>query len=170
MPEKDYWKSRLNGEQRQALMNIDMLTRSFEVCAEALKGRVGDYKYLNRDIKLMRSVAQRILKLALDGLPDDTAATILRQSRDFRLETVRISPVRRGEEVVMPMEDEWQFVNIVLDSRCATCLKTSGECRSCGVRKLLRQYADEPDPGLRDCGFQGCEISQSSRLNEQKKL
>lgn len=170
MAEKDYWKNRLTGEQRQAMMNLDLLTRSFIISAEALESRMGDYKYLKRDLKMIEAVSMRLLKKALEGMPDDTAAMLLRQSRDFRLETVRVSPQRRGEEVVMPMADEWQFVNIVLDSRCSTCMKTSGEAKACGVRKLLRTYANEPDPGLRDCGFQGCEISQSSKLNEQKKL
>lgn len=163
----DYWKNRLNADQRQAIMTLDMLTRAFTVSAETLKSRMTDYKYFNRDIKMMEAVSLRILKKAIENLPPDTADMLLRQSRDYVLDVKRRSPIRRHEEIIMPMDDEYQMIQIVVDSKCAMCLKTDAECDACKVRKLLRKYTNEPDPGFRNCGFQGCEMGPNKYLNKE---
>lgn len=83
----------------------------------------------------------------------------------------RRSVVKKMEEVVMPMDDEWQFIHITLDSRCGICLKTSSECRDCKVRALLRRYVDEPEPEISGaCGFMGVDLSDSKKLNRQERL
>ena len=50
------------------------------------------------------------------------------------------------------------------------CLKTDAECKACKIRKLLRKYCDEPDPGLMSCGFRGCDMGDSAKINRQERL
>ena len=83
----------------------------------------------------------------------------------------RISPARKMEECVMTLEDEWNFIQIVMDSRCKLCLKIGEECRRCRIRKLLRKFVDEPEPGsLTACGYMGCDLSDNRKLNRQERL
>lgn len=169
----EYAKRRLTNEERAAVMHLDMLSKSFEYCVDKLARRLGGYRYTKRDLGMMRSTCRRVVEAALGENPEDLAKQILRQSRDFRLGLERISPVRKAEEVVMPLEDEWQLIHICLESRCGMCLMTEGECRTCRVRALLRRYCDEPEPGsLRGCGYQGCDLSDGDRkrMNRQERL
>lgn len=173
---KEYAKRRLRNDERLAVMEMDMLSRSFAAAMAVLEPRLtaGGVKGVKRDIGMLKYICERMLKETLNcqpGVPEEVAAHLVRQSRDFRFALERIAPVRKQEEVVMPLEDEWQFIQIVLESRCAMCLKTAGEVRSCQLRKLLRKYADEPQPGsMTECGFMNHVLGDSSKLNKQERL
>lgn len=170
----EYKKRRLRNEERLAVMQLDMLGRSFEDAVRALGGRLANVKNVKRDLGMMRYICNRLVRATLEtdpGVPGEIAAHILRQSRDFRFSLERISPVRKMEECVMTLEDEWKLIHITLDSRCGICLKTGEECRRCKVRALLRKFVDEPEPGsLTECGYQGCDLSDSKKLNRQERL
>ena len=170
----EYKKRRLRNEERLAVMQIDMLGRSFEDAVRALGGRLEKVKGVKRDLGMVRYICDRLIKETLEtdpGVPGEIAAQIIRQSRGFRLSLERISPVRKMEECVMTLEDEWKLIHITLDSRCGICLKVGEECRRCEVRKLLRKFVDEPEPGsLTECGYQGCDLSDSKKLNKQKRI
>lgn len=170
----EYKKRRLSQAERMAVMQLDMLQRSFNDAVNALSDRLAGVKGVKRDIGLLNYICRRLVKEALTaapGAPEEIAAHILRQSRDFQFELKRISPVRKMEECVMPLEDEWNFVHIALDSRCGLCLKTGEECRKCKLRGLLRKYVDEPEPGsMTECGFMGCDLSDSKKLNKQERI
>ena len=169
-----YKKRRLRNEERLAVMQIDMLGRSFEDAVRALSDRLARVKGVQRDLGMVRWVCRRLVHEALNtdpGVPEEIAAQIVRQSRAFRFGLERISPIRKMEECVMTLEDEWNMIQIVLDSRCGLCLKTGEECSRCGVRKLLRKFVDEPEPGvLTECGYMGCNLSDSKKLNKQERL
>ena len=170
----EYKKRRLRNEERLAVMQLDMLSRSFDDAARVLGGRLEGVKHYKRDVGLVRAICNKLVRAAIEtapGVPQDIAAQIIRQSRDFRFGLERISPVRKMEECVMTLEDEWKLIHITLDSRCAICLKTGEECRRCGVRALLRKFVDEPEPGsMTECGYQGCGLSDSKKLNKQERL
>lgn len=167
----EYKKRRLRNEERLAVMKLDMLTRSFGEAVCALENRLKGYKYTKRDLCMVVSVCKKLVREALGESPQDIAAQILRQSRDYCMGLERRSVVKKMEEVVMPMDDEWQFIHITLDSRCGICLKTSSECRDCKVRALLRRYVDEPEPEISGaCGFMGVDLSDSKKLNRQERL
>lgn len=171
MDYREYAKKRLRNEERVAIMTMDMLARSFEHNVDQLSRRLEGVKNVKRDLGMIRYICDRLMRAAIGDSPAEIAEHLIRQSRDFQLGLERISPVRRMEEVVMPLEDEWQFVHICLESRCGLCLKTGEECRKCGVRKLLRKYVDEPEPGsLTECGFMGCDLGDSKKLNKQERL
>ena len=168
---KDYAARRLRPEERRGIMHMDMLSRSFRLAACDLGTRLADYKYLNRDLGTVQSVCRRLIEHAMENVEPEMRAQVLRQSRDYTLGLERIAAARREEEVVMPMSDEWQFVSIVLDSRCSVCLKSGAESRQCRVRALLRKYADEPDPGAMGCGYAGCQLSNdATKINRQAKI
>lgn len=170
----EYKKRRLRNEERLAVMQLDMLGRSFETAVSALGGRFEQVKNVKRDVGMMKYICNRLVRAALEtdpGVPGEIAAQIMRQSRDFRFALERISPVRKMEECVMTLEDEWKLIHITLDSRCKICLKTGEECRKCEVRKLLRKFVDEPEPGsLTECGYMGCDLSDSKKLNRQERI
>lgn len=171
MDYKEYKAKRLTNEERLAIMSVDMIARSFEHNVGKLGRRLEGTKNVKRDLGMIRYICDRLLRAALGDSPQEIADHLIRQSRDFILGLERVSPVRRTEEVVMPLEDEWQFVHICLESRCGICLKTGEDCRRCGVRKLLRKYVDEPEPGsLTECGFMGCDLGDSKKLNKQERL
>lgn len=168
-----YKRRRMNNEERAAVMHLDMLSRSFEYCLGKLAGRLAGYRYLKRDAAMVKSVCGRLRDAALGENPGELEQQIVRQSRDYRLGLERVSPIRRAEEVVMPLEDEWQLIHICLESRCGLCMMTAGESATCKIRALLRRYCDEPEPGmLRGCGYQGCDLSDGSRtrMNKQERL
>ena len=167
----EYKKRRLRNEERLAVMKLDMLTRSFGEAVCALESRLGGYKYAKRDVSCVVGICKKLVREALGECPADIAAQIIRQSRDYCIGLERRSVTRRMDEVVMPMNDEWQFIHICLDSRCSICLKTPTECRECKVRALLRRYVDEPEPEISGaCGFMGCDLSDSKKLNKQERL
>ena len=169
----EYNRRRMSNEERAAIMHLDMLERSFGYCVEKLNRRLSGYKWARRDLGMMRSACRRVTEAAMEGCEDSMAAQILRQSRDFRLGLERTGPLRRSEEVVMPLEDEWQLIHICLESRCGLCLMEEGEVKQCKIRALLRRYCDEPEPGtLRGCGYQGCDLSDGSRqrMTKQERL
>ena len=172
----EYAKKRLRNDERLAVIGMDMLSRSFAAAMAVLEPRLtaAGVKGIKRDMGMLRHICERMLNETLNsapGVPEEVAAHLVRQSRDFRFALERIAPVRKQEEVVMPLEDEWQFIQIVLESRCAMCLKTPGEVRSCQLRKLLRKYADEPKPGaMTECGFMNHILGDSAKLNKQERL
>lgn len=170
----EYKKRRLRNEERLAVMQIDMLGRSFEDAVHVLEERLARVRGVKRDLGMVRWICRRLVHEALNtdpGVPEEIAAQIVRQSRDFRFGLERISPVRKMEECVMTLEDEWNLLQIVLDSRCGLCLKNGEECRRCKIRTLLRKFVDEPEPGsLTECGYMGCNLSDSKKLNKQERL
>lgn len=165
-------RKRLRSDERKAIMHLDMLGRSFGTAIGMMESRLEGVPYVKRDIGMLKYICMRLVSAALEDESADTVAQILRQSRDFELHLERVSPVRRYEECVMPLEDEWQFVHICLESRCGICMKTDAEARNCEIGRLLRRYVDEPDPGLMGCGFMGCDLSDGDglRMNKQKRL
>lgn len=162
-----YFKNQLRPEERLAIMHVDMLARSLDAAVHDLTGRLKGYEHLEAELAAVRTIYRRIKEYALKDQPKETASIILRQSRDFVISLERRSPVKKEQEVVMPISDEWQFVQVVLDSRCAVCLKSAAEAESCPVRKQLRKYSDEPEPGFAACGFIGCTVGQNDSANEQ---
>lgn len=173
MEYKEYAKRRLKNEERLAVMTMDMLSRSFAENIEKLLPRLNanGVTGIKRDLGMMAHICKRFVKGALEGCPPDIAAQIIRQSQDFVMGLERRSPVRRMEECVMTLEDEWQLIHIVLESRCSICMKVGEECTRCGVRKLLRKFVDEPEPGIMtECGYMGCDLGDSEKLNKQERL
>lgn len=168
---KAYAAKRLRPEERNAIMHLDMLNRSFKMAVCDLSKRLEGYKYLKRDIGACSSACRRMIEYATQNCDAEFIAQLLRQSRDYTIGLTRIAAARPEEECVMPLSDEWQFVSIVLDSRCSMCLKSGVESRQCKVRKLLRKYADEPDPGAMACGYAGCQLStDTNKINKQEKI
>lgn len=171
MDYQEYKRRRLKGEERLALMQLDMLARSFDAAANDLKDRLAGYKWMKRDLGLMRRTCMHLMEEAVRDVPRDALELVLRQSRDYRLGLVRWSPIRREEEIVMPLSDEWQFVDIAMSERCATCLKTEAESKACELRALLRRYVDEPDPEFMSCGYVGMQVGEcKGRMNKPKKI
>lgn len=170
----EYKKRRLNNAERLAVMQLNMLSRSFADAISVLEGRLANVKGVKRDAGMLKYICNRLVRETLEtapGVPADIAAQIIRQSRDFRFGLERISPVRKMEECVMTLEDEWKLIQIALDSRCKLCLKSGEECRRCKIRALLRKFVDEPEPGsLTECGYMGCDLSDSKKLNKQERL
>lgn len=162
-----YFEKRLRPEQRLGIMHIDMLSRSLQAAVDDLGNKLDGYENLEGDIKTVEDIYRRMVAYALKDQPKDTASIILRQSRDFTISLERRSPIRKEQEVVMPISDEWQFVNIALESRCRMCLMSAPEAQHCPVRALLRKYADEPEPGFAACGYIGCVVGQNDSANEQ---
>lgn len=168
-----YDPNRIRSDERIAIMALDMLGRSFDYQVKKITPRLerGGYKYVKRDVGLMKAAFNRIRNEALKGVDAQMQAHINRQSRDYEIRAVQVSVTKYTESVVMPLKDEWQFVQIVVESRCKLCLNTGKECKECGVKALLRRYVEEPDHGmLTECGFQGCELSDSKKLNKQERL
>lgn len=164
-----YRRSRLSQQERQGVMKLDMLTRSFEKATIDLAARLKGYKYLKRDLGAINGALVRIRKAAMEGVQEDIEKTILRQSWDYMMSIEKCSPIRRPGEIVMPMEDEWQLIELALSERCAMCLKTDAEARKCELRKLLRRYTNEPEPELSACGFMGRDLSgEINNANDQK--
>ena len=167
-----YRKSRFTGMERQGLMMLDMLGRSFEAVTGALEKRLEAYRYARRDLGAVKAAIGRLKAAAMEGAQEDIQQMINRQSRDYRLGIERMGPVsgNPGQEIVMPMEDLWQLINLALCERCSMCVKTPQEARKCALRKLLRRYANEPEPGYAACGFVGYELSEDVKhLNRQEK-
>lgn len=162
-----YFKNRLRPEERLGVMHIDMLSRSLDVAIKDLGHRLDGYEHLDAELAAMQTIYRRIIQYALKDQPPEMEDIIMRQSRDFTISLERRSPIRKEQEVVMPISDEWQFVNCVLDSRCRLCLMSAAEAARCPVRALLRKYADEPEPGYAACGFIGCAVGQNKSANEQ---
>lgn len=169
---RKYRKSRFTSMERQGLMMLDMLGRSFEAVTGALDGRLSEYRYTKRDVGAVRAAIGRLRNAAMEGAQEDTRQMINRQSRDYRLGIERIGPVSGdpAHEMVMPMEDVWQLVNLALTERCNMCVKTAQEARRCELRKLLRRYTNEPEPGYAPCGFTEVELGgEVRRLNRQEQ-
>lgn len=167
----EYKRRRLNGGERLAIMQLDMLARSFDAAMKDLKGRLEGYKWLKRDVGLIQKTCMRLMEEAVREVPKDTLELVLRQSRDYTIGLVRRSPIRKEEEIVMPLSDEWQFVDIALSERCATCMKTDAESKGCELRTLLRRYVDEPDPEFMSCGYLGIRLGEcKGRMNKPKRI
>ena len=168
-----YDPNRIRSEERIGIMGLGMLGDAFESYLEGLQTRYerAGYRYVKRDLGLMRSAFKRLWNEALKGVDDKTRRHIVLQTRDYEIRAVRRAVPKDKESVTMSLEDEWQFMQITVDSRCKICLKTGVECRDCGVRKLLRRYISEPECGLlTECGYQGCDVNDHSKLNKQERL
>ena len=69
----EYRRSRMSNDERQGIMTLDMLSRSFSEAAIKLAGRLKNYRYLKRDLGAINGALVRIRKAALDGVCRDVA-------------------------------------------------------------------------------------------------
>lgn len=173
MDYQEYRRRRLNTEEREAILRLDMLGRSFGVAVDKLEGRLKGVKNVKRDLGMMKYILRHLLEGATEDVPADQLEQTLRQSRDYRLNIERVSVQRPHEECVMPIEDEWQFVSLALEARCQMCLPSARDAKECRLRAMLRRYVDEPDPGcLTGCGY--CRVrldpDHGGRMNKQKTV
>ena len=168
-----YDPNRIRAEERISIMALGMLGDAFEYYLSGLTKRYerAEYKYVKRDLGLMRAAFKRLWNEALKGVDDASRRHLILQTRDYEIRAVRNSVTKDKETVTMSLEDEWQFVQIAVESRCSICMATGVECRDCGVRKLLRRYIGEPECGvLSECGYQGCVVNDHAKLNKQERL
>lgn len=168
---EEYKKHKLTSQERVSIMHLDMLQRSISDATEGIKDRLAKtgYKYLNRDIGLINSAMKRMCDAALASTSKENVMMILRQSRDVRLGLEKARVVRQKDEIVMPIDDEWQFVRLVVEGNCEICVKTPAECRACKIRKLLRRYTFEPEPGiLSGCGFKSSVMGTSKKVTDER--
>ena len=159
---KDYNAHRLREEERRGVFALDQLTRSFETACRRLENRLKGYKYCRRDIGMIQAACKRLYIEAVKGVDPELLTQIERQSRDYVLDSVRKTVVP-PDEVVVTTADIEMLLNLVLDSHCAMCMLESGDAKGCKVRRLLRKFTDEPDPGFMPCGF------VSRRMNDKSE-
>lgn len=166
---EEYRKKAPNNEQRLGIMHMQMIANSFEMAVRRTGNRMDGYKYLKRDLAMLRAVMARIIDYSLHDCPDEIIQTITRQSRDYEIALQRKSVTRNKETVMMSIEDLWQIMNIIIESRCALCVNTAQECKNCKLRKLLRCYLEEPEPEYKGgCGFNNSKVAcDKQRMNEQ---
>lgn len=148
----DYNARRLREEERRGVFALDQLTRSFETACKRLENRLKNYRYYKRDIGMIQSACKRLYIEAVKGVDPELLMQIERQSRDYVLDSVRKTVVP-PDEVVVTTADIETLLNLVLDSHCAMCMLEGSDAQGCKVRRLLRKFTDEPDPGFMSCGF-----------------
>lgn len=88
-------KKRLNTEERQGVMTLDLLTRSFDAAMGFLDKRFADYKYMKRDLGLIKSALHSLLNHLAKTVDADSIEVCRRQSRDYRIGLERWTPVKR---------------------------------------------------------------------------
>ncbi len=153
----NYKKRRFRAEEREAVMELDALSRSLDGPVQRLEKRLSGLKYLKRDVGCVKRIIRKLHDEAIKEQPEDIKDILYRQSRDFVIRSVRVSVQPARDEVRMPLADEWQFIQIAIDSRCRICMNTPAECYQCKVRALLRRYVDGPTPVISGtCGYMGC--------------
>ncbi len=157
---KDYNARRLREEERHGVFALDQLTRSFETACNRLENRLKGYKYYRRDVGMIQAACKRLYIEAVKDVDPELLLQIERQSRDYVLDSVRKTVVP-PDEVVVTTADIETLLNLVLDSHCAMCMLEGSAAKSCKVRRLLRKFTDEPDPGFMPCGF------VSRRMNDE---
>lgn len=157
---KDYNAHRLREEERRGVFALDQLTRSFETACRRLENRLKGYKYCRRDIGMIQAACKRLYIEAVKDVDQELLLQIERQSRDYVLDSVRKTVVP-PDEVVVTTADIETLLNLVLDSHCAMCMLEGSKAKECKVRRLLRKFTDEPDPGFMPCGF------VSRRMNDE---
>lgn len=148
----DYNARRLREDERRGVFALDQLTRSFETACKRLENRLKGYRYYKRDIGMIQTACKRLYVEAVKGVDPELLMQIERQSRDYVLDSVRKTVVP-PDEVVVTTADIETLLNLVLDSHCALCMMEGSAARGCKVRRLLRKFTDEPDPGFMPCGF-----------------
>lgn len=158
----DYNAHRLREEERCGVFALDQLTRSFEVACRRLENRLKGYRYYKRDVGMIQAACKRLYIAAVKDVDPELLMQIERQSRDYVLDSVRKTVVP-PDEVVMTTHDIETLLNLVLDSHCAMCMTEGSAARGCKVRRLLRKFTDEPDPGFMPCGF------VARKMNDNKK-
>lgn len=161
-----------SAEERQGIMQLDMMMRSFNTAFGRLENRMKGYKYTARDLGMINGALKRMLHYLHGTMGEDISDIINRQSRDYRLTVERWTPVRRQEEVVMPLEDEWLLINLALKERCNICVLSGRKCRECNLRRLLNKYLSEPEGSkFEDCGFKSTELyADEKRMNKHREL
>ena len=159
---KDYNARRLREEERRGVFALDQLTRSFETACRRLENRLKGYKYYRRDIGMIQAACKRLYIEAVKDVDPELLLQIERQSRDYVLDSVRRTVVP-PDEVVVTTADIDTLINLVLDSHCAMCMIEGSAAKNCKVRRLLRKFTDEPDPGFMPCGF------VSRRMNDKSE-
>ena len=166
-------KKRLNNDERQGVMTLDMLTRSFDAAMGFLDRRFADYKYLKRDLGLLKSALHSLLNHLAKTVDADSIEVCRRQSRDYRIGIERWTPVKRPSEIGMSAEEEHMLFRLALEERCKTCLKSGREYKECELRRLCLKYLEVPeDEGIYEgCEFAGYEINPApERYNKPKEL
>lgn len=158
----DYNAHRLREDERRGVFALDQLTRSFETACRRLDGRLKGYRYYRRDIGMVQAACKRLYIAAVKDVDPALLMQIERQSRDYVLDSVRKTIVP-PDEVVVTTADIETLLNLVLDSHCAMCMTEGSAARGCKVRRLLRKFTDEPDPGFMPCGF------VARKMNDNKK-
>lgn len=169
----DGQKKRLTADERQGVMTLDMLTRSFDSAMGLLERRFADYRYLKRDLGLIKGALHRMLAHLARTVDADSIEVCRRQSRDYRIGIERWTPVRRQDEVVLLAEEEHMLFRLALEERCKTCLKSGREYRECELRRLCLKYLQTPETGDRydECEFAGYELNPApERYNRPKDL
>ena len=149
---KDYNARRLREEERRGVFALDQLTRSFETACHRLESRLKGYKYYRRDVGMIQAACKRLYIEAVKDVDPELLMQIERQSRDYVLDSVRKTVVP-PDEVVVTTADIETLLNLALDSHCAMCMLEGSAAKGCKVRRLLRKFTDEPDPGFMPCGF-----------------
>lgn len=157
---KDYNARRLREEERRGVFALDQLTRSFDTACRRLDNRLNGYKYCRRDVGMIQAACKRLYIEAVKDVDPELLLQIERQSRDYVLDSVRKTVVP-PDEVVVTTADIETLLNLVLDSHCAMCMLEGSAAKGCKVRRLLRKFTDEPDPGFMQCGF------VSRRMNDK---
>ena len=109
---------------------------------------------------MIQAACKRLYIEAVKDVDPELLLQIERQSRDYVLDSVR-KTVAPPDEVVVTTADIETLLNLVLDSHCAMCMLEGSEAKGCKVRRLLRKFTDEPDPGFMPCGF------VSRRMNDK---
>lgn len=166
-------KKRLNTEERQGVMTLDMLTRSFDAAMGFLDKRFADYKYLKRDLGLIKGALHRMLAHLARTVDIDSIEVCRRQSRDFRIGIERWTPIKRPNEIIMLAEEEHMLFRLALEERCKMCLKSGREYKECELRRLCLKYLQAPeDEGVYEgCEFAGYELNPApERYNRPKEL
>ena len=166
-----YDPNRLRAEERYAIMTLDKLVPVFEVQAKRLEDRIkrNGYRYTKRDVGMVRWAIMRLYREALKDVDPELQHHMLLQKRDYDIQMVRTRVVKDETVHVVPLGDMWQMVQVVIDRECKWCLKTEGECKSCGLRKMLRKYVPEPE-GESGCGYKFAILSDEGKRSGQKRL
>lgn len=112
-----------------------------------------DYKYLKRDVALIRGALKRISDGLMSGMEEDQRNFLKKQAQSVKLVTERADPVRRELGFFMEPSDYYLLMGSVARENCEMCLKHGGQVKQCRVRKLFDKYANEPETTVSECGW-----------------
>lgn len=170
MTYQEYKAKRLTPDERSGVMQLDMMIRGFAGAISDCGARLASYKWLKRDVGLVVSTLERLIKIATQDGDPEIMAHLLKQSRDYQLAVVKRAalPQAHHDTIAMPIEDMRDFVGAMVHDNCELCIKRGGECTQCEVRRLLHKYVDEPDPGYLECGYSTCHQTEEKKSPSRK--